>query len=222
MAKDGDRKPSRRVRTRVETTIDDERGVFMISVAAELAEMHPQTLRMYEARGLIEPKRSPKGTRLYSHSDVERLRRIQELTSDAGMNLAGVEKVFELEHALYAGQVEPELGRHRLDAAQTLDVGLRVQPRALGRALGLDQAAGLVHAQGLGVHLGQLGGDGDHEHAAVVVDHRADALHRTPSVEAAAWRSTDSRGLPLSTRARSSTASRCSAFSDSGTSMTKR
>ena len=54
----------------------------MISVAAELAEMHPQTLRMYEARGLIEPKRSPKGTRLYSHADVERLRRIQELTSE--------------------------------------------------------------------------------------------------------------------------------------------
>ena len=72
----------------------------MISVAAELAEMHPQTLRMYEARGLIEPKRSPKGTRLYSHADVERLRRIQELTSDGGMNLAGVERVFELEDAL--------------------------------------------------------------------------------------------------------------------------
>ncbi len=80
--------------------IDHDRGVFMISVAAELAAMHPQTLRMYEARGLIEPKRSPKGTRLYSHADVERLRRIQELTSDAGMNLAGVEKVFELEQAL--------------------------------------------------------------------------------------------------------------------------
>src|SRR3954468_11258031 len=85
-------------RTRV--TVSANRGVFMISVAAELAEMHPQTLRMYEARGLIEPKRSPKGTRLYSHADVERLRRIQELTSDAGMNLAGVEKVFELEGAL--------------------------------------------------------------------------------------------------------------------------
>ena len=78
---------------RVATT----RGVFMISVAAELAEMHPQTLRMYEDRGLIKPQRSPKGTRLYSQEDVERLRRIQELTSDAGMNLAGVEKVFELE-----------------------------------------------------------------------------------------------------------------------------
>ena len=72
----------------------------MISVAAELAEMHPQTLRMYEARGLIEPKRSPKGTRLYSQDDVERLRRIQEMTTELGMNLAGVERVFELEEQL--------------------------------------------------------------------------------------------------------------------------
>jgi MerR family transcriptional regulator, heat shock protein HspR len=87
-------------KTRLTASVEFERGVFMISVAAELAEMHPQTLRMYEARGLIEPKRSPKGTRLYSHSDVERLRRIQELTSDGGMNLAGVERVFELEQAL--------------------------------------------------------------------------------------------------------------------------
>jgi len=62
--------------------------------------MHPQTLRMYEARGLIEPKRSPKGTRLYSQADVERLRRIQAMTGDLGMNLAGVERVFELEDAL--------------------------------------------------------------------------------------------------------------------------
>jgi MerR family transcriptional regulator/heat shock protein HspR len=82
------------------TGMDKHRGVFMISVAAELADMHPQTLRMYEARGLIEPKRSAKGTRLYSQSDVERLRRIQKLTSDGGMNLAGVEKVFELEQQL--------------------------------------------------------------------------------------------------------------------------
>src|SRR4029453_14936034 len=78
----------------------DDRGVFMISVAAELAEMHPQTLRMYESRGLISPKRSPKGTRLYSQRDVDRLRRIQELTCELGMNLAGVERVFELEDQL--------------------------------------------------------------------------------------------------------------------------
>src|SRR3954468_1292490 len=77
--------------------VERDRGVYMISVAAELAGMHPQTLRIYEARGLIQPKRSPKNTRLYSQDDVERLRRIQELTSELGMNLAGVEKVFELE-----------------------------------------------------------------------------------------------------------------------------
>lgn len=76
---------------------DTARGVYMISVAAELAGMHPQTLRIYETRGLITPKRSPKNTRLYSADDVERLRRIQELTTELGMNLAGVEKVFELE-----------------------------------------------------------------------------------------------------------------------------
>jgi MerR family transcriptional regulator/heat shock protein HspR len=80
--------------------VASDRGVFMISVAAELADMHPQTLRMYEARGLIEPQRSPKGTRLYSHKDVERLRRIQEMTAELGMNLAGVERVFELEAQL--------------------------------------------------------------------------------------------------------------------------
>lgn len=79
---------------------DRDRGVYMISVAAELAGMHPQTLRIYEARGLIAPKRSPKNTRLYSQEDVERLRRIQELTGELGMNLAGVERVFELEEEL--------------------------------------------------------------------------------------------------------------------------
>ena len=87
----------RTIRSATRVSVNTKRGVFMISVAAELAEMHPQTLRMYEARGLIEPKRSPKGTRLYSHEDVERLRRIQEMTAELGMNLAGVERVFELE-----------------------------------------------------------------------------------------------------------------------------
>ena len=91
---------TRRIRTTTRVEVSSDRGVFMISVAAELADMHPQTLRMYEARGLIEPKRSPKGTRLYSHQDVERLRRIQEMTAELGMNLAGVERVFELEEEL--------------------------------------------------------------------------------------------------------------------------
>ncbi|HEX6753789.1 MAG TPA: MerR family transcriptional regulator [Solirubrobacterales bacterium] len=86
-------------RERVDVSIDSERGVFMISVAAELAHMHPQTLRVYEARGLIQPKRSPKNTRLYSQRDVERLRRIQQLTAE-GLNLAGVERVLTLERRL--------------------------------------------------------------------------------------------------------------------------
>jgi MerR family transcriptional regulator, heat shock protein HspR len=86
-------------RERIEVSIDSDQGVFMISVAAELAHMHPQTLRIYEARGLIRPKRSPKNTRLYSQRDVERLRRIQQLTAE-GLNLAGVERVLALERRL--------------------------------------------------------------------------------------------------------------------------
>ena len=81
-------------------TPQNDRPVYMISVAAELAGMHPQTLRIYEQRGLIQPSRSPKGTRRYSQEDVDRLRRIQELTTELGMNLAGVERVFELEREL--------------------------------------------------------------------------------------------------------------------------
>jgi MerR family transcriptional regulator/heat shock protein HspR len=100
-------------RSRVEITIDDERGVFMISVAAELAEMHPQTLRMYEARGLIAPKRSPKNTRLYSQRDVERLRRIQRMTSEEGLNLAGVETVLALEERVEKMRTELEQVRRR-------------------------------------------------------------------------------------------------------------
>jgi len=91
---------SQRIRSTTRIELTDDRGVFMISVAAELAEMHPQTLRMYEQRGLIAPKRSAKGTRLYSHADVERLKRIQQMTAELGMNLAGVERVFELEAQL--------------------------------------------------------------------------------------------------------------------------
>ncbi len=99
---------ARRTRTtRTTVRVDSNRGVFMISVAAELAEMHPQTLRMYEARGLISPQRSPKNTRLYSQDDVERLRRIQRMTAEEGLNLAGVETVLEME-------AELERTRHEL------------------------------------------------------------------------------------------------------------
>ena len=76
---------------------EDRRGVYMISVAAELAGMHPQTLRIYESRGLVEPERTSGGTRRYSQDDVERLRRIQAMTTELGMNLAGVERVLEME-----------------------------------------------------------------------------------------------------------------------------
>ena len=92
--------------TRVQ--VETDRGVFMISIAAQLANMHPQTLRMYEARGLIEPQRSPKGTRLYSQEDVEKLRRIQEMTAELGINLAGVERVMRLEQEIESMQARIE------------------------------------------------------------------------------------------------------------------
>jgi len=121
----------RRTTTRIEVTSD--RGVFMISVAAELADMHPQTLRMYEQRGLIEPKRSPKGTRLYSHADVERLRRIQQMTAELGLNLAGVERVLELEEQLERTRrrvVALERRRDELEAEIEALEGRREQVRA--------------------------------------------------------------------------------------------
>jgi MerR family transcriptional regulator, heat shock protein HspR len=111
------RKPSRpTVKAQSTASLDETRGVFMISVAAELAEMHPQTLRMYEARGLITPKRSPKNTRLYSQRDVERLRRIQRMTTEEGLNLAGVETVLELERTV--DRMRAELTRMRERTAE--------------------------------------------------------------------------------------------------------
>ena len=106
--------------------LDADRGVFMISVAAQLANMHPQTLRVYEARGLIEPQRSPKGTRLYSQQDVEKLRRIQEMTADLGINLAGVERVLRLEQEIESmheriGQIEREALQAQARLAEELE-----------------------------------------------------------------------------------------------------
>jgi MerR family transcriptional regulator, heat shock protein HspR len=114
MATDRGGKRRRRVR-RVQAALDEDRGVFMISVAAELAEMHPQTLRMYEARGLITPKRSPRNTRLYSQKDVERLRRIQRMTNEGGLNLAGVETVLEIEARVERMRGELERMRKRTE-----------------------------------------------------------------------------------------------------------
>jgi MerR family transcriptional regulator, heat shock protein HspR len=78
----------------------DDRGRYMISIAAELVGMHPQTLRIYESKGLVRPKRTSGNTRLYSEEDLERLRLIQRLTTDYGLNLAGVEMVLGLEDQL--------------------------------------------------------------------------------------------------------------------------
>jgi MerR family transcriptional regulator, heat shock protein HspR len=74
-----------------------DRAVFVISVAAELAGMHPQTLRMYERKGLVRPERTSGNSRRYSERDIERLRLIQELTQEAGVNLAGVKRIMELQ-----------------------------------------------------------------------------------------------------------------------------
>jgi MerR family transcriptional regulator/heat shock protein HspR len=133
-------------RTRTTVTVSSDRGVFMISVAAELAEMHPQTLRMYEQRGLIEPKRSPKGTRLYSHEDVERLRRIQEMTNDLGLNLAGVEHVLRLEQEL-------ERSRRRVEALERRTTELQHEMieriEAVKRELRGGELVPLKHTRGI-------------------------------------------------------------------------
>ena len=82
------------------TAIEYERPRYMISVAADLVGMHPQTLRIYENKGLVRPGRTPGGTRLYSERDLDRLRLIQRLTTELGLNLAGVEHVLRLEDEL--------------------------------------------------------------------------------------------------------------------------
>ena len=78
----------------------DDRPRYMISVAAELVGMHPQTLRIYESKGLVTPQRTAGNTRLYSEADLERLRLISRLTSELGLNLAGVEHVMRLEEQI--------------------------------------------------------------------------------------------------------------------------
>ena len=95
---------------------DIDAPLFMISVAAELAGMHPQTLRIYERRGLVHPQRSAKNTRRYSRRDVERLRRIHELAG-SGLNLAGIERVLEMEDRLDALTREVDLLQARLAQA---------------------------------------------------------------------------------------------------------
>ena len=90
---------------------ENERPRYMISVAADLVGMHPQTLRMYEQKGLVSPQRTPGNTRLYSEADLERLRLIQRLTTEFGLNLAGVEVVLRMED-------EVRRLRERMDAME--------------------------------------------------------------------------------------------------------
>jgi MerR family transcriptional regulator/heat shock protein HspR len=99
----------------------DDRPRYMISVAADLVGMHPQTLRIYEAKGLVRPKRTAGNTRLYSETDLERLKLIQRLTTELGLNLAGVEHVLRLEDELRRMRVRMDrLEREMREAVQAV------------------------------------------------------------------------------------------------------
>jgi MerR family transcriptional regulator/heat shock protein HspR len=103
MAKDSTRDSAResdQAGTEAEDSITKDRPLYVISVAAELVDMHPQTLRLYERKGLIEPSRSAGKTRLYSQRDIEHLREIRRLTQELGVNLAGVEEIIRLRREL--------------------------------------------------------------------------------------------------------------------------
>ena len=104
----------------------DDRPIYMISVAAELVGMHPQTLRIYEAKGLVRPKRTAGNTRLYSERDVERLRVIQNLTTELGLNLSGVEVVLQLEDQLQRMQARIDrLEREKREAVEQVHKNYR-------------------------------------------------------------------------------------------------
>ena len=104
----------------------DDRPIYMISVAAELVGMHPQTLRIYEAKGLVRPKRTAGNTRLYSERDVERLRVIQRLTTELGLNLSGVEVVLQLEDQLQRMQARIDrLEREKREAVERVHKNYR-------------------------------------------------------------------------------------------------
>ena len=104
----------------------DDRPIYMISVAAELVGMHPQTLRIYEAKGLVRPKRTAGNTRLYSERDVERLRVIQRLTTELGLNLSGVELALKLEDQLQRLQASIDrLEREKREAVEEVHKNYR-------------------------------------------------------------------------------------------------
>ena len=101
------------------STVEYERPRYMISVAADLVGVHPQTLRIYETKGLVRPGRTPGGTRLYSEHDLDRLRLIQRLTTELGLNLAGVERVLALEDELR--KMRARLDRLEAEMRQAID-----------------------------------------------------------------------------------------------------
>jgi len=119
MADRGDRVRGERTR---------RRAVYVISVAADLAGVHPQTLRIYERKGLVDPARTQGGSRRYSEHDIDRLRRIQDLTAE-GLNLAGVKRVLELEAEI--GRLETEIDRVRHDAQEAVERAHRQYRRDL-------------------------------------------------------------------------------------------
>jgi MerR family transcriptional regulator/heat shock protein HspR len=120
----------------------DDHPRYMISVAAELVGMHPQTLRIYEQKGLVRPKRTPGNTRLYSERDLDRLRLIQRLTTELGLNLAGVERVLALEDELRA--TRERLDRLERDMREAIDAVHRSYRREL---VPVSQAVTLVPLQ---------------------------------------------------------------------------
>ena len=107
---------------------DPQRAVFVISVAAELAGVHPQTLRIYERKGLLDPARTGGGSRRYSEVDIDRLRRIQELTNE-GLNLAGVKMVLELEEEM--ARLRERMAQLQDDARHAIDAAHRTYRRDL-------------------------------------------------------------------------------------------
>ena len=115
-----------------EVSGSEERAVYIISVAAELAGVHPQTLRIYERKGLLQPQRTSGNTRRYSQRDIERLREIQDLTQERGINLAGVKAIIELQSEIDALRA----------AAEELQRQLRASRRAAQRAQAKREAAG--------------------------------------------------------------------------------
>jgi MerR family transcriptional regulator/heat shock protein HspR len=128
-----------------------ERGVYVISVVADLAGMHPQTLRMYERRGLIEPKRTSGNSRRYSERDVQKLRRIHELTSKHGLNLEGVRTVMELEAQLEQLQERLErTSRALAEARRELEIERRRAQERRGMLVRLSDVASIFQQTGTG------------------------------------------------------------------------